>query len=67
MNIYAIAIHGGAGPKVKGAATPEKEQGYLAALKQALESGSRILERGGSSLDAVEQAVNALEDCPLFN
>jgi len=60
-------IHGGAGPRVRGIATPEKEKEYLAALKQALESGSQILQSGGSSLDAVEQAVNALEDCPLFN
>ncbi len=67
MSTYAIAIHGGAGPRVRGIATPEKEKEYLAALKQALESGSRILQNGGSSLDAIEQAVNALEDCPLFN
>lgn len=26
-----------------------------------------ILERGGSSLDAVEAAIISLEDCPLFN
>lgn len=67
MKKYSIAIHGGAGPRVKGTATPEKEQEYLAALEHALVAGSQILENGGCSLDAVEQAVNALEDCPLFN
>jgi len=67
MNKYAIAIHGGAGPRVKGTATPEKEQQYHAALQQALIAGSRILETGGTALDAVEQSVKSLEDCPLFN
>ncbi len=67
MSIYAIAIHGGAGPRIKGSNTPEKQEQYRAALQRALRSGSQILEKGGNSLDAVEQAVIALEDCPLFN
>ncbi|SQC91277.1 Isoaspartyl peptidase precursor [Cedecea neteri] len=32
-----------------------------------LKPGSRILERGGSALDAVTEAVRLLEECPLFN
>jgi beta-aspartyl-peptidase (threonine type) len=40
---------------------------YRAALTAALGGGHRILEQGGSSLDAVEAAVVAMEDCPLFN
>ena len=67
MRKYSIAIHGGAGPRVKGMATPEKEREYEAALKLALDSGSEVMESGGNSLDAVEQAVKILEDCYLFN
>jgi beta-aspartyl-peptidase (threonine type) len=67
MRKYAIAIHGGAGPRIKEMDTPEKEQEYRLALQRALESGSRVLAGGGSSLDAVEHSVNALEDCSLFN
>jgi len=67
MRKFAIAIHGGAGSRLKGTAAVEKEQEYRLALKHALKSGSQILERGGTSLDAVEQSVIALEDCPLFN
>lgn len=67
MNTISLAIHGGAGTLVKGQMTAEKEQAYKAALKDALNAGYAILEKGGSSLDAVEKAVMVLEDCPLFN
>ena len=64
---YSIAIHGGAGTLVKGLMTPEKEDQYKTALSNALESGYNILESGGTAIDAVEAAVNKLEDSPLFN
>jgi len=32
----------------------------------ALKSGYDLLEKGGSSIDAVQAAVMSLEDCPLF-
>lgn len=64
---FSLAIHGGAGTLVKGLMTPEKEEQYKKALKNALESGYAILEKGGSAIDAVEAAVRKLEDSPLFN
>ncbi len=64
---FAIAIHGGAGTLVRGMMTPEKERAYKSALENALERGFDVLKGGGSALDAVENAVVALEDCPLFN
>lgn len=64
---YSIVIHGGAGTLVKGLMTPEKEERYKAALNDALEKGYRVLENNGSAMDAVETAVNHLEDSPLFN
>lgn len=67
MNTFSIAIHGGAGPRVQGISSAEKEQEYIKALRAALDVGSHILERKGSALDAVEQAVISLEDCSLFN
>jgi len=45
----------------------EMEARYRAGLERALDSGAAVLERGGSSLDAVTAAVRALEDDPLFN
>jgi len=62
-----IAIHGGAGTISKDSMTPEKELKYKTALREAVLTGSRILEQGGTAIDAVEAAVIVLEDCPLFN
>jgi L-asparaginase / beta-aspartyl-peptidase len=41
---------------------------YRAALaKVVAQAGAAVLDRGGSSLDAVEAAIRVLEDDPLFN
>ena len=65
--MYAIAVHGGAGdlslPALPEAQQAQYREGLAAALDQAFE----VLERGGTSLDAVTLAVRALEDNPLFN
>ena len=62
-----LAIHGGAGTILKSQMSPEKEKAYTEALSQALQEGYRILQKGGSSLDAVEATIKILEDSPLFN
>lgn len=67
MNNFSIAIHGGAGTLVKGLMTPELEAEYKLALKIARDKGYKVLEEGGSALDAVEEAVKLLENSPLFN
>jgi L-asparaginase / beta-aspartyl-peptidase len=67
MKNFSIAIHGGAGTILKSAMTAEKENAYTKELNFALEAGYSVLQKGGSSLDAVEQAVIALENSPLFN
>jgi beta-aspartyl-peptidase (threonine type) len=67
MNTFSIAIHGGAGTLVKGMMTSELEAQYRLALKSALDAGYLVLEKGGSSIDAVEKSVVFLEDSHLFN
>lgn len=62
-----IAIHGGAGTIARDLLTPAREAEYHQALEAALEAGWKVLDAEGSAVDAVEQAVRALEDCPLFN
>jgi beta-aspartyl-peptidase (threonine type) len=47
--------------------TPQSAASYRAGLAAALDAGYAILERGGSSLDAVTAAVRTLEDDPQFN
>jgi beta-aspartyl-peptidase (threonine type) len=67
MMQHAIAIHGGAGTILRVSMTAEKEAAYKAALQEAIDIGDKVLAGGGSALDAVEAAVIAMEDNPLFN
>ncbi len=62
----ALVIHGGAGISPK-ELPPEKEAACRRVLEEALRAGGKILQSGGSSLDAVQAAVVVLEDSPLFN
>lgn len=64
---YTLVIHGGAGTILKSQMTDEKEKQYKQSLTNALLKGKAILEKGGSSLDAVEAVVRFLEDDSLFN
>lgn len=64
--VWAIALHGGAGSLGRDL-SPERKARYHAELGRCLAVGVEILESGGSALDAAEQTVMALEDCPLFN
>jgi L-asparaginase / beta-aspartyl-peptidase len=63
----AIVIHGGAGTISPKDMTPLLEAGYRSTLRRALNSGYAILKRGGTSLDAVQTAIEVMEDSPLFN
>jgi isoaspartyl peptidase/L-asparaginase-like protein (Ntn-hydrolase superfamily) len=65
--MYALAIHGGAGTIRRDQMTAESEAGYHAALAVCLRAGQAVLAAGGSAVDAVEAAVVALEEDPLFN
>ena len=66
-NNFGIAVHGGAGTILRSLMTPEKEALYIKGLQEAIDAGHKILISGGSSVDAVEAAVMALENFPLFN
>ena len=65
--MHAIAIHGGAGAMPRQALSDQRERRYRDGLAAALDLGYAILEKGGSSLDAVTAAVRTLEDDELFN
>ncbi len=62
-----LVIHGGAGTILKKNMTPEKEKAYKAKLEEALNAGYEVLKNNGSSVDAVQAAINIMEDSPLFN
>lgn len=62
---FTLMIHGGAGEEMM---VSNKVLGIIEfALHTALTLGAQVLSHGGSSLDAVERSVAALEDCFLFN
>lgn len=65
--MFALALHGGAGTLSRAEITPQQEKDFHAALRECLDAGYAVLQRGGSALDAVEQAVIFLENNPLFN
>ncbi|HUH24567.1 MAG TPA: isoaspartyl peptidase/L-asparaginase [Brevundimonas sp.] len=64
---WSLAIHGGAGVIERAELSPERDAAYRAGLQAALDAGSAVLARGGSALDAVQAAVQTMEDNPLFN
>lgn len=64
---WAIVIHGGAGVITRERLSAEAEAAYRDMLKTALDTGSAVLARNGSALDAIEKTIRIMEDCPLFN
>ena len=62
MTSYSIVIHGGAGSIEK-----ELTDKYQQGLEEALGRGTKILAKGGSSLEAITASILSLEDNPLFN
>ena len=64
---WAIVIHGGAGVIERSKLGPEGDKAYRDGLKSAIEAGSKVLDQGGTALDAVEAAIQVLEDDLHFN
>ncbi|RLE63199.1 MAG: asparaginase [Thermoprotei archaeon] len=61
MSRHVIVVHGGAGGFSK------RDEKYLEILSEATAKGFNIIERGGSALDAVVEAVVVLENSGKFN
>jgi beta-aspartyl-peptidase (threonine type) len=60
--VPSLIVHGGAGADPKDGPHELRD-----GIRAAVEVGWRILSDGGRALDAVENAVRALEDHPRFN
>ena len=63
----ALVIHGGAGVIERDAMSPEDETAIRTDLNRALDAGHAVLAQGGAALDAVQAAIQVLEDSPRFN
>jgi len=57
-----LVVHGGAW-----AIPDDMVEAHLRGVRNALDAGWRVLERGGSALDAVENAVVVMEDDETFD
>ena len=57
-----LVVHGGAW-----AIPDEMVEAHLNGVRQALDQGWRVLERGGTALDAVEAAIVVMEDDETFD
>jgi len=66
-NGWAIEIHGGAGEAEWLSMDQATADAYRASLGKALAAGAAVLEKHGTAMDAVQAAVEVLEDDPLFN
>lgn len=62
-----FVIHGGAGTLRREDFTPELEKQYRDALTEAVRTGYEKVKAGADSPEAVEAAINTMEDSPLFN
>jgi len=63
----ALVIHGGAGTIQRSAMSAEDERAIRTDLERALDAGNAVLSKGGAALDAVQAAIEVLEDSPRFN
>jgi beta-aspartyl-peptidase (threonine type) len=63
----ALVIHGGAGVIERSHLSAEDEKIIRADLNRALDAGNAVLAKGGSAVDAVEAAIQIMEDSPQFN
>lgn len=60
--MWSLIVHGGAGP-----IDDRQSEPHQAGCRRAIEAGARVLEGGGSALDAAQVAVRVLEDDEVFN
>ena len=64
---WAIAIHGGAGEAEWLSMDAPTAAAYHQSLANALAAGAAVLNSHGTAINAVQAAVEVLEDDPLFN
>ena len=62
---FGLVVHGGSG--TYSGLTKARAKAYKEGIDAALVTGYKILEKGGTSLDAVTTVVTILEDLPQFN
>ncbi len=64
---FTLVIHGGAGNITPAIMNKEQEKQYEIGLKDALNSGYKVLSGGGTAMEAIVAAICIMEDNPIFN
>jgi L-asparaginase / beta-aspartyl-peptidase len=64
---WTIVVHGGAGVIERVALGPKGDAAYREALAKGIEAGAKVLDQGGTAVDAVETVLKIFEEDPLFN
>ena len=64
---WAVVLHGGAGVIERSSMSLDAERQYRDGLTEAITAAGAVLDKGGSAVDAVQAAIEILEDNPLFN
>ncbi|THD82568.1 MAG: isoaspartyl peptidase/L-asparaginase [Phenylobacterium sp.] len=67
MAKWALVAHGGAGVIERAHLRPEQDAAYREVMGRVAQAGAAVLKAGGAALDAIEAAIQILEDDPLFN
>jgi beta-aspartyl-peptidase (threonine type) len=62
-----VIVHGGAGNVSTDLMIPGEEEGIRKAIEKSLQKSQQHLTNGGTSVEAVQIAINILEDSPFFN
>ncbi len=65
--MISLAVHGGAGGRGRPRPHTKDESVVGGAIAEALLAGYRLLDAGGTAVDAVVAAVVVLEECPALN
>jgi beta-aspartyl-peptidase (threonine type) len=60
--VPGVLVHGGAG-----SLSADRIPSHVAGCRRAAAAGAEVLRAGGSAIDAVQRAVEVLEDDPQFN
>jgi beta-aspartyl-peptidase (threonine type) len=64
---WAVIVHGGAEMRAAASYSEAEQQRRWEAIAASLRIGGEIVRSGGSSLEAVQEAVRVLENAPDFN
>ena len=65
--VPVIIVQGGAGSYTTAFDSCEERDIILSGVQASAKAGYKVLDHGGTAVDAVQASVSYMEDSPLFN